>query len=123
MDGLAEIAAVASSWEASCRSLDVARIISHLAESATVWYNFDKDKQHDRAAYQLILEESSRHFWNQKYVDLRVYLHPAGFVEQATLVGETANGVVATPFLLVAAVADGKIIRIEEYFDTKAMPH
>ena len=115
---LDEVAAVAQSWEAACRSLDNARIVAHLADDATIWYNFDKDKQHSPAGYKAILDQSMKQFWNQKYQDLRVHLHPGGFVEQATLVGETADGVVATPFLLVASVANGKITRIEEYFDT-----
>jgi ketosteroid isomerase-like protein len=118
MSALEDVAAVARSWEAACRALDNARIVSHLSEDATVWYNFDKDKKHDRAGYRTILDQSMQQFWNQQYKDMRVHLHPGGFVEQATLVGETANGVVETPFMLVATVAGGKITKIEEYFDT-----
>jgi len=51
---------------------------------------------------------------------MRVHVHAGGFVEQATLVGETKGGRVEIPFLLVATVANGKISRIEEYFDTTA---
>ena len=117
-DSIEAIAAVARSWEEACRSADNARIVAHLSDDATVWYNFDRDKQHDPAAYKAILDQSVTQFWHQHYKDLRVHLHPGGFVEQATLVGETQGGVVETPFLLVAAVANGKITRIEEYFDT-----
>lgn len=115
---LEEVAAVARSWEAACRARDNAGIVAHLSENATVWYNFDRDKYHDPAGYRTILDQSMQQFWNQQYKDMRVHLHPGGFVEQATLVGETANGVVETPFLLVATVKGGKITRIEEYFDT-----
>jgi len=120
-EALTRVAAVARSWEAACRSLDNERILDHLAEDATVWYNFDPGRTHDRAGYRAILDDSAKSFRNQRYEDMRVHFHPNGFVEQATLVGDTAKGVVETPFLLVATVAGDKIVKIEEYFDTTIM--
>jgi ketosteroid isomerase-like protein len=116
-----QIASVAKAWEAACRSTDSERIVSLLADDATVWYNFDKDRVHDRAGYRAILDSSAKSFRNQQYKDMRVHLHASGFVEQATLVGETDKDIVETPFLLVATVRGDKIARIEEYFDTTAM--
>jgi ketosteroid isomerase-like protein len=118
---LDRVAAVAKSWEAACRSLDNARIVALLADDATVWYNFDKAKEYDRAGYRAILDTSAQGFRNQQYKDMRVHLHAGGFVEQATLVGETDKGVIETPFLLIATVRGDKISRIEEYFDTTVM--
>src|SRR3546814_1110267 len=86
--------AVAKSWESACRSLDVDRILSHLSEDATVWYNFDPETVHDRNAYRAILDNSAKGFRNQQYKDMRVHYHPGGFVEQATLQGDTDNGVI-----------------------------
>lgn len=120
-EGLDRVAAVARSWEQACRSCDPQRIVAHLTDDALVWYNFDKDREHDRDSYRSILETSAQSFRNQVYKDLRVHLHPDGFVEQATLVGETPKGVIETPFLLVATVVGDKISRIEEYFDSSIM--
>lgn len=117
---LDRVAAVAKSWEAACRSTDNERIIAHLAENATVWYNYEQ-VDHNREAYRFILDSSATIFRNQTYKDMRVHLHPDGFVEQATLVGETDKGMVETPFLLVATVRGDRIARIAEYFDTTAM--
>ena len=119
--GPEDIAALAKSWEAACRACDPERIVSHLSDDAKVWYNFDKAVEHDREAYRAILVNSAAGFRNQEYKDMRVHLHEGGFVEQATLVGETDKGVIETPFLLVATVKSGKITRIDEYFDSTIM--
>ena len=118
---LDRVGAVAKSWEAACRSLDNARIVDHLADDAVVWYNFQPGTEHTKAAYLGLLESSVTTFSNQRYEDMRVHLHPGGFVEQATLVGDTAKGPIETPFLLVATVEGEKITRIAEYFDTTIM--
>src|SRR3546814_13559762 len=89
----ADVQAVAKSWESACRSLDVDRILSHLSEDATVWYNFDPETVHDRNAYRAILDNSAKGFRNQQYKDMRVHYHPGGFVEQATLQGDHDTGV------------------------------
>jgi len=118
---ISHVQAVARSWEAACRSLDNARIVAHLSDDATVWYNFDPKAEHDRDAYKAILDNSAKSFSNQRYQDMRVHFHAGGFVEQATLVGDTDRGEISTPFLLIATVKGDKITRIEEYFDTTAL--
>jgi ketosteroid isomerase-like protein len=119
--GVDQIASLAKAWEAACRSTDNERIVSLLADDATVWYNFDNARVHDRAGYRAILDSSAKSFRNQQYKDMRVYLHASGFVEQATLMGETDKGTIEVPFLLVATVRGERIARIEEYFDSSIM--
>ena len=118
---LDRVRAVAESWEAACRSLDNERIVAHLSDDARVWYNFEPKVEHDPAGYRQILDTSAQTFFNQRYEDMRVHLHPGGFVEQATLTGDTDKGTVSTPFLVVATVEGDRISRIEEYFDTSIM--
>lgn len=118
---LDRVAEVARSWEAACRSRDHERIVAHLAAEAVVWYNFQPGIEHSRSAYLGLLEASAKTFANPRYKEVRIHLHPGGFVEQATLEGDTANGVIETPFLLVATVEGDKITRIAEYFDTTIM--
>lgn len=118
---LERVSAVAASWEAACRARDNARIVAHLTDDAVVWYNFQPDVEHPRSAYFDILESSAKTFSSQCYEDMRVHVHPGGFVEQATLSGDTAKGVIKMPFLLVATIDGDKITRIAEYFDTTVM--
>jgi ketosteroid isomerase-like protein len=118
---LERVAAVARSWETACGSRDNRRIVDHLAEDGVVWYNFKPDIEYSKASYLDVLESSKATFTNQRYKDMRVHLHPGGFVEQATLEGDTLKGVIETPFLLVATVEGEKITRIAQYFDTTLM--
>jgi ketosteroid isomerase-like protein len=115
------VAQVAKRWEMACRSGDAAAITALLSEDATVWYNYAADVVHDRAGYRAILEDSYKSFRNPKYRDFRVTLHPAGFIEQATLEGETDEGRISAPFCLFATVRDGEITCIEEYFDSATL--
>lgn len=117
-DTLESVMAVARAWEEACRSGDNARIVDLLTDDAVVWYNFQPDVHHSKAAYRAILDASDSTFTNRTYTDMRLNFHPGGFVEQATLSGDTPQGRVEIPFLLVATVAGGRISRIAEYFDS-----
>lgn len=118
---LERVGAVARSWEVACQSGDTDRIVAHLTDDAVVWYNFQPQAEHTKAAYRDLLESGKAAFANRRYKDRRVHLHPGGFVEQATLEGDTPGGVIETPFLLIATVDDDHITRIAEYFDTTVM--
>lgn len=115
------VRAVASSWEAACLSGDTDRIVAHLADDAVVWYNFQPQVKYAPAAYRDLLELNKTAFANRRYKDRRVHLHPGGFVEQATLEGDTLAGVIETPFLLIATVDGDRITRIVQYFDTTVL--
>lgn len=115
------VAAVAKRWEQACRSGDAEAIVALLSEDATVWYNYAPDVVQDRAGYRAILEDSYKSFRTPKYLDFRVTFHRDGFIEQATLEGETDAGPISAPFCLFATVRDGQITRIEEYFDSAAL--
>lgn len=111
------VVGTAERWEAACRTGDPDTIAALLSDDAVVWYNHER-VEHGRDAYRAILADSARNFRNPRYRDFRLSLHPGGFVEQATLVGDTDDGAVATPFCLFATVTNGLITRLDEYFDT-----
>lgn len=118
---LMRVGAVARSWEAACDARDADRVIAHLADDAVVWYNFQPRVEHGKAAYRDLLEAGEATFANRRTRDRRVHLHSGGFVEQATLEGDTPGGVIETPFLLIATVEGDAITRIAQYFDTTVM--
>src|SRR5262249_18803533 len=107
---------VARRWAKACRAGDSSAIVALLADNAVVWYNFERI-EHDRAAYKAILDEGYKTHRNPRYYDFRMSVHPGGFVEQATLLCDTDDGPVSSPFCLIAAVEGGMIARIDEYFD------
>lgn len=111
------IADVARQWEAACRAADHDRIVGLLSDDAVIWFNTEQ-VEHGRVRYREILEASAASFRDPTYRDMRVLLHETGFVEQAILVGDTDQGRIATPFCLFATVTDGRITRLDEYFDT-----
>ncbi|MBB3982827.1 ketosteroid isomerase-like protein [Sphingobium fontiphilum] len=115
---LENLMAVARAWEDACRSGDNARIVDLLTDDAAVWYNFQPDVHHSKAGYRAILDASDKTFTKRTYTDMRLNFHPGGFVEQATLSGDTPQGQVEIPFLLVATVEGGRISRLAEYFDS-----
>ena len=54
-----------------------------------------------------------------RYEDVRCQVTPTGFVEQHTTCGTAPNGKeMRFPACLVVRVEDGRITRLEEYFDT-----
>jgi ketosteroid isomerase-like protein len=117
MSALAELAA---QWEKACRAGDAEAITALVAEDAVIWFNY-QNKELDRAAYRALLDEGYRNFRNTKYHDFRVMLHENGFVEQATLESECDAGKISAPFLLITTVKNGKITRIDEYFDSATL--
>lgn len=117
---IAAMQAIAADWQAACASFDTDRIVGLLADDALVWFNFER-VEHDRAGYRAMLERGGQVLADRRYEEVRIHLHPGGFVEQATLVGHTADGETRVPFLLVATVRDGRISRLEEYLDGSLM--
>lgn len=120
-DALDRVGAVARSWEAACNARDIDRVVAHLTDDAVVWYNFQPRVELSKAAYRDLLEASRATFANRRTKDRRLHLHPGGFVEQATLEGDTPGGVIETPFLLIATVEGDAITRIAQYFDTTVL--
>lgn len=118
---LERVGAVARAWQAARDSRDTASIVALLADDAVVWYNFQPAVEHGKPAYRDLLEAGEAAFANRRYRERRVHLHPGGFVEQATLEGDTPGGVIDTPFLLVASVEGDAITRIAAYFDTTVL--
>jgi uncharacterized protein len=117
---VSSVGAVAQKWEAACRAGNPAEIVALLSDDAKVWFNYQRIEL-DRSAFRKLLEESAKTFSKRVYRDFRVLRHPGGFVEQATLEGEISGRPMSAPFCLFATVVDGKITRLDEYFDSATL--
>ena len=97
---------------------DVKELGSIFASEAVIWHNTDglTVTMADNFTPSAKLAASVP---RRRYEDVRITPFIGGYVQQHRLVGETTDG---KPFVLPACavmyVRDGKITRIEEYFDS-----
>lgn len=101
---------------------DTAALKTHYAPNAEIWHNTDEAVQtpDDNVA---TLEGFVKRIRDRKYTDRRVHAFPGGFVQQHTLTGvRTADDVaVRLVCCIVCQVKDGRITRLDEYFDSAAV--
>jgi ketosteroid isomerase-like protein len=100
---------------------DAEAVAGCFADAAVVWHNMD---HHDQPVAQTlgVLRWMARNVEGLRYDDVRLQATADGFVQQHVLRG-TAPGdrTLELHACIVATVADGRITRIDEYLDTKAV--
>lgn len=97
---------------------DAETIAAIYADDATIWHNHD-NKTQTRAENLETLKGFIAGVPRRRYVERKVTSFPGGFVHQHVLIAETAKGRVLTlPACLICTVADGRITRLDEYFDS-----
>ncbi len=97
---------------------DVGALQSIYAPDGVVWHNTD--------LIETSIEENLatlrgfvKHISERRYEDRRVAVFPGGFVQQHVLHGVRPDGkAVSLPACIVCAVANGRITRLDEYFDS-----
>ena len=97
---------------------DIATLRACYTDDAAIWHNTDELEQtpDDNAA---TLAGFVQRITTRRYTDRRVRVFDGGFVQQHVLVGTRKDGVeVRLPACLVCEVTDGKISRLDEYFDS-----
>lgn len=97
------------------RSIEgLARVYS---EDFKIWHNFD-NKTQDRAENLAFLTQIFASFTSLGYVDIRRELTESGYVQQHVLVGIVNDGrKLEMPCCHISQVHDGKLRRVDEYFD------
>jgi ketosteroid isomerase-like protein len=97
---------------------DVAAVEQLYAPECIVWHNFDN-------AGQTVAENLATLRWlttnvaNLRYEEVRRQELPNGFLQQHVLRGTSVTGEqVDMPTCMIGTIADGKIIRLEEYLDS-----
>jgi ketosteroid isomerase-like protein len=97
---------------------DIDGLAACYAPYAKIWHNTDEVEQTpaDNAA---TLKGFVSRISDRVYGERRLHVFPGGFVQQHVLQGTRQDGVrLALPAVLVCLVEDGKIVRLDEYFDS-----
>jgi ketosteroid isomerase-like protein len=91
------------------------------APNAVIWHNTDGTES--TVAENLeVLTSFVRRIRQRRYENRRIEVFPSGFVQQHLLTGVRADGVrLQLPACVICQVANGRITRLDEYFDTAAV--
>ena len=118
----ADMAALAKRFFDCIETGDVDGLVACYAPDAEIWHNTDGQVQ-TPADNRATLAGLVRAFQDRVYDERRLDVFPGGFVQQhvlrATRVRDGAK--VALAACIVCRVEDGKITRLDEYFDSAAV--
>jgi ketosteroid isomerase-like protein len=116
---LDEIKALATRFFDAIEAGDAATVADCYADDVAIWHNTDRQIE-TKADNVKTLSGFIRHIPTRRYEDRRLTVYPGGFVQQHLLAGVRPDGKrVELPACLVCAVADGRITRLDEYFDSE----
>lgn len=114
----AEMHALAKRFFDSVEQGDIAALKDCYAPDARIWHNTDELEQSPDDNVET-LKGFVKRISRRVYAKRRVRLFDGGFVQQHELQGVRADGVAVTlPACIVCEVKDGKITRLDEYFDS-----
>lgn len=113
-----EIRALAERFFNAIEAGDIAVTRGAYAPEAKIWHNTDEiatSVDDNLETLKAFVERIS----NRRYRDRRVEVFAGGFVQQHVLHGVRGDGVAVTlPACIVCRVSDGRITRLDEYFDS-----
>lgn len=118
MSSSEEIAALAKRFFDAVEAGDIDTVYNSYAPDAKVWHNTDglEQSRDDNAA---VLRDFARRIPGRTYADRRLHVFEGGFVHQHTLKGVRADGGhVSLTACIVCKVENGRITRLDEYFDS-----
>ena len=110
--------ALAKRFFDAVESGDIAALHGCYAPDAKIWHNTD-DAEQSRDDNAETLKGFVQRISNRVYANRRLHAFEGGFVQQHELTGVRADGVaVRLTACIVCAVEDGRITRLDEYFDS-----
>lgn len=114
-----EIEALAKRFFDSVEQGDIEGLVACYAPDAQIWHNTDESIQapQDNKA---VLAGMVKRIRDRLYDNRRVVVFPGGFLQQHVLRGVRVHDDVAVslPACVICAVEDGRITRLDEYFDS-----
>ncbi len=110
--------AVAERLFAAIAAGDIDAVRALYAPDAVIWHNHDGIRQTPEENLT-VLAWVTRHITNLRYEEVRRQPTRDGFVQQHVLRGTAPNGkAIELPACIVCTVVDGRITRLDEYFDS-----
>lgn len=100
---------------------DIGKVRDLYAADAVIWHNFD-GKESTREENLATLDGFITAVPTRRYTERRVNVFDDGFVQRHVLIGARANGKdVSLAACIVCAIKNGRISRLDEYFDSAAL--
>jgi len=117
-DSLDDIRKTATRFFDAVENGDVDTVAAIYADDVKVWHNTDM-LENTKAENVETLRGMVKFSKHRKYTQRRLDVFPGGFVQQHVLEAEGLSGYKLTlPAALICAVSNGKITRLDEYFDS-----
>lgn len=121
MSNTNDIVAVATRFFAAIEHGDIDTVRAIYAPDAVIWHNTDEHGSTVEENLQ-VLSDFVQRIRERRYENRRVEVFAGGFVQQHLLTGIRADGVrLRLPACLVCTVRNGRITRLDEYFDSVAV--
>jgi ketosteroid isomerase-like protein len=118
MSSESDIRALAKRFFDAVEQGDIATLYECYAPNAKIWHNTD-DAEQTRDDNAETLKGFVRRISNRVYANRRLEVFEGGFLQQHELRGVRADGVaVRLTACVVCAVEEGRITRLDEYFDS-----
>jgi ketosteroid isomerase-like protein len=112
---------VARRLMAAIQAGDVAAVDALYADDMLGWRSFDQQELGKQPMLRVIAY-LVKHVRDLHYEKIRVLTTPAGYVQQHVLHATAPDGTkVVVPACLVVEVRDGRIARLDEYLDARAI--
>jgi ketosteroid isomerase-like protein len=114
-----DIRAMAKRFFDAIEQGDIATMQGSFAPGAEIWHNTDElivtPEQTAKTLTAMVARITDR-----EYADRQLTAFPGGFVQQHVLKGKRVHdgGEVRLPCAIICKVMDGKITRLDEYFDS-----
>ncbi|MBL8559212.1 MAG: nuclear transport factor 2 family protein [Hyphomonadaceae bacterium] len=97
---------------------DVDTVAATYADDVAVWHNTDQ-LENTKAENVETLKGMVKFSKFRTYTNRRLEVFPGGFVQQHVLEAEGLSGYrLSLPACIICAVSNGKITRLDEYFDS-----
>lgn len=114
----AEIEALANRFFDAIEAGDADTVADCYADNVVIWHNYDRLEQ-GKADNLKVLKAMIAGFSKRTYGERRLSVVPGGFAQQHVLTAVRNDGkVVSLPAALFCQVANGRITRLDEYFDS-----
>jgi len=118
MSSESDVRALAKRFFDAVEGGDIDTLYGCYAPDAKIWHNTD-DAEQSRDDNAATLKGFVERISNRVYAERRLNVFEGGFVQQHELRGVRADGVaVRLTACIVCAVENGRITRLDEYFDS-----